>query len=1111
MDTVAAKKLVQETLQRPFDKELFVYLLKNILNRFDEEKAFHSRGQIKEKFKNTIKTYERLGTYKDSKDRKTDLLIVYLQKANSIERARSSLRNFVADYLKQRDMKDAALAAFVAPDSADWRFSFVKMEYTFNESNSVEEKFTPARRYSFLVGENENSHTAQSRLLPMLLNDEVNPTLDKLEEAFGIERVTKEFFEKYRDLFLRIKESLDDIVQYDLKIKSNFTEKNITNSDFAKKLLGQIVFLYFLQKKGWFGVKRGKEWGSGSRHFLRELFKKQHGGYVNFFNDILEPLFYEALRWEHSEDYYSRFDCRIPFLNGGLFDPINSYDWINTEVLIPNELFSNRRLTKEEDIGDGILDVFDRYNFTVKEDEPLEKEVAVDPEMLGKVFENLLPVKDRKSKGTYYTPREIVHYMCQQSLINYLYNELNPETVSYEKLGDPQMGMLGNQTNKEQLDMTREHRPEPRVNKEDIETLIQYGESMVEHDSRVVSGIHETRTYSFKLSEIMRKHAKLIDESLASIRVCDPAVGSGAFIVGMMNEIVKVRNALTPYIGENGERSPYHFKRQAIQNCLYGVDINPGAAEIAKLRLWLSLVVDEEERRTIQPLPNLNYKIVQGNSLFSVEKDLFNRDLFGKLEELKPLHFNETNAQKKQKYEEEINELISKITNGHKDFDFEVYFSEVFHEKKGFDLVIANPPYLSHDKIPNKKIIEKNFKAYATFADLYCYFLEIALNIQNPSGLLCYITSNSYLKAEYGKPLRDLLLEENHITFIINIEDFQVFDSAIVNTAVLLTGRPQRRSEAQSLIVNAKYTGKDSFETFIEKQKFFYSQDDFHSTSWYLLSPVQLALKKKVEIAGITLEKLGTKIRLGIATGANNAFVINGARRKELIEADPHSDQIIKMVLRGRDIFRYKYQHHDQYIILAANGINIRKKYPAIYKYLDSFGEAFKKRGAQGGYWFNLRPTAFLGDFKRTKIIWIELTDRGRFALSHEEIYLLNSAYFLIPPEQLNTKYLLTILNSKVIQCYLGLIAETSGMGVTRWINNYVKDFPIPIAEVGEQNKCADFVDKILTITNSSDYLEDPTKQAKVSEYERQIDQLVYKLYGLTTEEIKIVEEESSK
>ena len=423
MDKEPAKNLVKETLQSPFDKKRFVSLVKNILNHV-EEAAFTYKGNfIFDDFTDSIQQVERLGKYQDPDEKLIDILVVHLQKDTSLERARTKQRNFVAKYLKGSRggvLKDAALVAFVAPNGADWRFSFVKMEYRFDQQGKVKEEFTPARRYSFLVGKNESSHTAQSCLLPILLNDEDNPTLNELEKVFSVEKVTNEFFEKYRDLFLRLQDSLDDIVQRDTKIKNDFNSKNVDTSDFAKKLLGQIVFLYFLQKKGWFGVKRGEPWGSGSKHFLRELMEKKHGEHQNFFNDVMEPLFYEALRLEHDDDYYHHFKCRIPFLNGGLFDPLHDYDWVGTDILLPNELFSNKTTTKEGDKGDGILDVFDRYNFTVKEDEPLEKEVAVDPEMLGKVFENLLEIKDRKSKGAYYTPREIVHYMCQESLINYL-------------------------------------------------------------------------------------------------------------------------------------------------------------------------------------------------------------------------------------------------------------------------------------------------------------------------------------------------------------------------------------------------------------------------------------------------------------------------------------------------------------------------------------------------------------------------------------------------------------------------------------------------------------------------------------------------------------------
>ena len=451
MNDKQARQIVQDALGGHFDKANFVRLVKNILNHVQDAPFTYAGNLIFDDFEDSIQRVERVGKYQSPDDKKVDILIVHLKKETSLERARTKQRNFVAKYLKGSrggELKDAALVAFVAPNG-DWRFSFVKVEYTLTDGHKVTEEFTPARRYSFLVGPNENSHTAQSRLMPALLREN-DPTLGYLEEIFSVEPVTDEFFQKYRDLFHRLEELLDDIIVNNEKVRDDFAVRDIEPADFAKKLLGQIVFLYFLQKKGWFGVPRGKEWGEGSKNFLRELFDdrerfyKQDSVDQDFFNGIMEPLFYEALRSERTDDVYINFNCRIPFLNGGLFDPLNGYSWAQINIPLPDDIFSNSDET-------GILDVFDRYNFTANEDEPLEKEVAVDPEMLGKVFENLLKVKDRKSKGTYYTPREIVHYMCREGLANYLATEL-----------------------------------ESKVDKADIEELIKYGEDVAENESRVV-------------------------------------------------------------------------------------------------------------------------------------------------------------------------------------------------------------------------------------------------------------------------------------------------------------------------------------------------------------------------------------------------------------------------------------------------------------------------------------------------------------------------------------------------------------------------------------------------------------------------------------------------
>jgi hypothetical protein len=562
MDKQQAINIVKETFESSFEKGRFVKFVKNLLNQYGEAEITRTGSFIPDSFKDYVSKYERLGKYLDEDNHRIDILIVYLKRETSIEHARSMQRNFIAGYLQGKygtdSDKDAALVAFVAPNSEDWRFSLVKLDIQLAATPKglmkPIEVMTPARRWSFLVGSHERSHTAQTQFVPIMADDENNPGLAKLEEAFNIEKVTREFFEKYRDLFIRTKGELDKAIMTNPKTKADFEAKGIDTVNLAKKLLGQIIFLYYLQKKGWFGVPRDAMWGEGSRSFLRELFEKKHGGYENFFNDILEPLFYEALRIDRSYDdhYYSRFNCKIPFLNGGLFDPMNNYDWVKTDILLSNELFSNNNKTKDGDIGNGILDIFDRYNFTVKEDEPFEKEVAIDPELLGKAYEKFNAIRpdnydeflkalksDKKGEenkfnrqyGVYYTPREIVHYMCQQSLINHLYLELNPGAV-YQNLGDNRLDMFGNTSKAGQLNMTVEHRPMAEISKEDIAFLIQYGENLRENDIRVDAIGKETETYSYQLPESIRNNASLIDEKLAAIKVCDPAVGSGAFPVG---------------------------------------------------------------------------------------------------------------------------------------------------------------------------------------------------------------------------------------------------------------------------------------------------------------------------------------------------------------------------------------------------------------------------------------------------------------------------------------------------------------------------------------------------------------------------------------------------
>ncbi|MFW0884726.1 Eco57I restriction-modification methylase domain-containing protein [Candidatus Acidulodesulfobacterium sp. H_13] len=1182
MNKQQAKKIIKDTFERSFDRERFINFMRNLLNSIDESKVFHVHGYVKEAFKAVIKTYERIGTFSSPEGEKIDIIIAYLQKGYSLDHARTTQRNFAGRYLVDRGKKDAGLFAFVAPDEDDWRFSLVKMDYKFENTKTgqmkVKEEFTPARRWSFLVGANEKSHTAQSRLVNILANDEQTPTLKEIEEAFDIETVTKEFFSKYRDLFLRTKEELDRVVKNDPKIKADFYAKGVDTVNFAKKLLGQIIFLYFLQKKGWFGVGRNNNWGTGSKQFLRELFNKKHGGYNNFFDDILEPLFYEALRRDRSDDdgYYSQFDCKIPFLNGGLFDPIGNYDWVNTNITIPNELFSNTMNTKEDDTGDGILDIFDRYNFTVKEDEPMEQEVAIDPELLGKAYEKFNAIrpdnydefkkalksgkkseenKFNKTFGVYYTPREIVHYMCRQSLINYLHTEVIASKAKQSLI----------------------------PSKEDIETLIYTGEHVSENEvtalikgQNIKEGKQKTSDYKLKLPESIRSNAALIDRKLADITVCDPAVGSGAFPVGMMSEIVKARNVLSIFINDSN-RTAYEFKRRSIEHSLYGVDIDPGAVEIAKLRLWLSLIVDEDNIKNIKPLPNLDYRIMQGNSLISgidlnAASELF-KDEAGKaierLQQKQDDFLSESNTVKKLELKEEIDNLQINIltielknkklnyfkkikvieekysilprkeqrdklikqdkeklykilrfdpeyeakqseecTSGKKIkhfFMWQLNFSEIFYAKTdskhsqmyGFDVVIANPPYIQLQKMADNTrhyadlYDNKGYETFERTGDIYALFYEKGMKLLKDKGLLCYITSNKWMRTKYGISLRRFFSKKNPLKLIDLGPD--VFDTATVDTAILLVKNSKpNKIKLQALTL----TGKEPIEQLTDKS--FTILTDLSEGSWIILSPEEQKLKQKIERIGKPLKEWDVEIYYGVKTGLNEAFIVDTPTKERLCKEDSKSAEILKPILRGRDIKRYSCEWAGLWLLATGLDIDIPKLYPAVFKHLLQFEDRAKKRGDQGLNWWNLRACAYYEEFEKDKVMYQEIVRKPQFYYDENKYYPANTTFILTGK---NTKYLISLLNSNPIAYFFKTFYAGGELGKNgvRYLKAFLIKLPIPKTLASQQKPFEELLNKIIA---------GKEKGADTSPEEREIDQLVYKLYDLTPDEIAIIESE---
>jgi hypothetical protein len=777
MDNNRAETILEETFNNAFNKQIFIRFITNLLNDIDtsENKYREYHGNlIKESFRTHIVQYIRLGKYEDPDGKTLDVLIVEVVDSKKLDCARTTLRNFVIDHLKNFK-KDYALAAFYSKtdDGRNWRFSFIKLEHrTLVKNGEIRQRrdYTSAYRYSFLVGIDEKSHTAKRQLLPLLQEVRNNSTIEKIAKAFSIEVVTDEFFEQYKKLFLRISDHLETLPL----VISALEVAGTSIPRFTKKLLGQLVFLYFLQKKGWLGVPRSAKWGKGPKNFLQSLYEHAENKGENFFTSYLRYLFYEALAHQHGKDnFYKKLNCRIPFLNGGLFEA--NYDWENIEINFPNSLFRNDNIVAETgDIGTGILDVFDRYNFTIREDEPLEKEVAIDPEMLGKVFERMLEITERKEKGTFYTPREIVHHMCQESLIHYLDTALTKETI---------------------------------VSRIDIEDFVYNGIFYIEHDARVIEKGKETKTYNFLLPESIRKNADCIDRLFTHIKVCDPAIGSGAFPVCLLNELVLLQSILCKHLSngylsqklnliglrpEEYDRNPekylYLVKRYNIQESIYGVDIDLSAIDIARLRLWLSLVVDEEDYDNIEALPNLDYKIVGGNSLVGLpDAIVYDSCLKDEIEHLKEVFFLENNDSRKRTLRQEINTKIKSFLKSTEsfasykiDFDYKLFFSEIWRKNGGFDIVIGNPPYVSTKgtSIEEKRI----FKYIYGFADdTYSHFFFKGISLLSTKGSLTYITPKTFWTTQTKRNLRDMLLSRRMLYIFDTADPFSV---AMVDTCI---------------------------------------------------------------------------------------------------------------------------------------------------------------------------------------------------------------------------------------------------------------------------------------------------------------------------------------
>lgn len=1029
------------------------------------------------------------------------------------------------------------------------------------------------------------------------LGDKSYPSFDELYahwlEVFSSELLTKKFYTELSEWYAWVISSKKVKFPNDI----NTTEDDDKyNHESVIRLLTRLIFVWFLKQKKlvpeeFFDEKFIRE------HFIANFdphstdISVYNPGQSKYYRLILQNLFFAMLnrpimdeesdnkenrrfvtahRYQgKSQDYNinnllrykSEFasggadllleiaNSTVPFLNGGLFECLDDkdngkyYDGFSErkasleQLSFPDYFFFGDEVGTDIDLSAwyddkkkahtkvcGIINILQRYNFTVEENTPLEQDVSLDPELLGKVFENLLAsynpetkASARKQTGSFYTPREIVQYMVDESLIEHLCRICGVE------------------------------------NKERYRSLL---------------------SYSTDNTDFTDKETDAIIEALYSCKVFDPACGSGAFPMGMLQQMVHALRKLDPtnvkwkefilknaldkdkkayQIEDENERNrlradieqafnrsindpDYARKLYLIENCIYGVDIQPIAVQISKLRFFISLVAEQKPSEItkdnfgIRPLPNLEAKFVAANSLIPLGEG----NLFTDLEEIIQIKEKLAEANhklfiaKSNKDKRILRDLILEIRQNYSDalvamgaidddnamklakwnmFDqnaFAHFFDSqwMFGLSDGFDIVIGNPPYIQLKKLKEKLIYKKiGYKTFDSTGDIYCLFYELATRLLTTNGSAVYITSNKWLKSNYGASLRKYLVNNSNPKNIIDLGP-GVFENAAVDTNIILWSKESYNRETNFSIIDG-----NKFDSLnIKPVSISLKAEDL----WSIEIVLYKSIKDKVETIRTNLSNIGVSLEYGILTGANKTFILSYEKAMELISLDSKNKEIIKPMLRGQDIFRYYAVFDNVYLLCVHNGIkkenispiNIERDYPTLIPYFNSFGDSFKERGEQGDTFYNLRNCAYINKFDSEKILYADIVqDKGKFYYDDQQYYS-NDTAFLITGN--NLLYLTGLLNSTAFaflykNFYCGSSLGKSGL---RFKRDFLLRVPIPLAETKIAKEIENYVNKIRFAKKSN-------INSDTSFEETQIDKLVYHLYGLTYDEVLIIDPET--
>jgi len=886
--------------------------------------------------------------------------------------------------------------------------------------------------------------------------------------------------------------------------------------------------------------------------------------------DDLNSLFFQVLARqyeERNEDVKALFN-KVPYLNSSLFEPT---DIEHTTLFISNlrddkvlPIYSStvlkdkkgKKRSGEINALEYLFEFLNSYDFSSEGGETIQEDnkTLINASVLGLIFEKINGYKD----GSFFTPGFITMYMCRETIRKAVVQKFN-ETKGW-----------------------------------DCKDLNQLYDCIVD-----------------------RKEA---NEVINSLKICDPAVGSGHFLVSALNEIIAIKNDLnilqdrsgrrlkeyqvevvndelivTDEEGELFEYNPstkesqriqealFHEKQQIIENCLFGVDINPNSVKICRLRLWIELLKNAyyKNETELETLPNIDINIKCGNSLisrFDLDADLSkalkdskwnidsyriavdtyrnarNKEQKKEMERIihdikndfrSEISSNDPKVKRLQKVKGEIfimanqtklfeqskrekaawNKKLEKLTKESKKlqteiqeikdnkiyenaFEWRFEFPEVLNDDGdyvGFDVVIGNPPYFSLSKIKDQSeyFSKADFKTYSKGADIYCLFYERGGQIMKDYGVITFITSNSWLRGIYGNLLKNYFVENLQPVSLMNIEDIQVFEEATVESNIITLQKSCKAESFPVVNLSKEYSMGSSLSEFFEQNSFQFVIPE--SSDWFIGDEAASKLKLKIETDSKLLKQFDLTINFGIKTGYNAAFLIVEEIKEHLIECDSRNDKLIKPILRGRDVQKYGYQFSDQWVIGTFPALNINiTDYPDIRDYLLTFG---KKRLEQVGgtgsrkktsnEWFETQDSiSYWQDFEKPKIIWGEISDRPKFAYD-DSGYYAEATTFLMTGEKL--KFLLALLNSKVSEWYFNLIGTTTGMGTNRWKKYKIELLPIKEPTGTQEEEIENVVEKILSLKKEN-------YAADTSNLEAEIDQLVYELYGLTEEEIEIVE-----